>query len=106
MSIESSIEQQIQAAIKRGDFDDLAGKGKPIDLDAYFAAPEELRLAFSMLRSNDFVPEEVEMLKAIAELKESIRLCTDEGDKRLLAKALNEKTLALRLRLESLKRTK
>ncbi|MEP6787258.1 MAG: DUF1992 domain-containing protein [Acidobacteriota bacterium] len=35
MSIESSIEQKIREAIARGDFDNLEGKGKPLDLDAY-----------------------------------------------------------------------
>lgn len=67
MSIESSIEQQIRAAIERGDFDNLAGKGRPLDLDAYFNTPEDMRMAFAMLKSNDFVPEEVEILKEIAE---------------------------------------
>ncbi|HVF47936.1 MAG TPA: DUF1992 domain-containing protein, partial [Pyrinomonadaceae bacterium] len=72
MSIESAIEQQIRAAIERGDFDNLSGKGKPLDLDAYFNTPEDMRLAFGMLKSNEFVPDEVEKLNEIARLRESI----------------------------------
>lgn len=56
MSIESSIENMIKEAIARGEFDNLSGSGKPLDLDAYFNTPEDLRMAFSMLKSNDFVP--------------------------------------------------
>ena len=59
MSIESAIEQKIKEAMGRGEFDNLSGKGKPLNLDAYFNTPEDLRMAFSILKSNDFVPEEV-----------------------------------------------
>ena len=78
MSIESAIEQKIKDAIAHGEFDNLTGSGKPLDLDAYFNTPEDLRMAFAMLRSNNFVPEEVEMLKEIASLKEQIK--DAEGD--------------------------
>ena len=61
MSIEKAIEKQILEAIERGEFDGLSGAGKPLHLDAYFNTPEELRMGFSMLRLNDFVPPEVEV---------------------------------------------
>lgn len=104
MSIESSIEAQIRAAIERGDFDNLAGTGKPIDLDAYFATPEDMRMAFAMLKSNDFVPEEVEMLREIAKLKEKMTESVDNGEIQVLTRTLNEKTLALTLILENRRR--
>ena len=100
MSIESAIEKQIKEAIARGEFDNLAGKGKPIDLDAYFSTPEDLRMAFSMLRSNDFVPAEIEMLKEVASLKEQIKNAADEEQKQALTKILHEKSLAVALLLE------
>ncbi len=84
----------------------LPGKGRPIDLDAYFAAPEDLRSAFAMLRSGNFVPEEVEMLREIAHLKKTINGAGDEAEKQSLMKALNEKSLALTLLLENRKRRK
>ena len=64
-----SIEEQIRRAIEAGDFDNLEGKGKPIDLSGYFAAPEDVRMGYAMLKSNNFVPEEVELLKEIGRLK-------------------------------------
>ena len=100
MSLESAIEDKIRAAIERGEFDDLEGKGKPLDLDAYFATPEDLRLAYSMLKSNHFVPEEVEILKDISALKTKVDECTDDEQRRKLTTRLNERKLALRIALD------
>lgn len=99
-----SIEEQIRRAIEAGDFDNLEGKGKPIDLSAYFAAPEDVRVGQAMLKSNNFVPEEVERLKEIGELREKLAASTDEDEKKALIKTLYEKNLALSLILERNKR--
>ncbi|MFN0138770.1 MAG: DUF1992 domain-containing protein [Pyrinomonadaceae bacterium] len=104
MSVESSIEQRIREAIERGEFDDLAGKGKPLDLTAYFNTPENLRMAYSVLKSNNFVPEEVEMLKEIADLKDEIKNCQDEERRADLTKQLHQKQLAVTIALEEYKR--
>jgi len=104
MSIESSIEEKIRQAMARGEFDNLAGKGKPLDLDAYFNTPEDMRMAFAMLKSNDFIPDGVEKFNEIARLKETLATCTDPDEKALLTKKLNELNLALTLLLEARKR--
>ena len=104
MSIESAIEQQIKAAMARGDFDNLSGHGKPLDLTDYFNTPEDLRMAFAMLKSNEFVPEEVEIFTEIAELKEKLRSTTDETELSALTKRLNERSLALSLLLDNRRR--
>jgi len=51
MSLDRVVEEIIQAAMTRGEFDNLPGAGKPLDLDSYFAAPEDLRMARAMLKS-------------------------------------------------------
>lgn len=106
MSIESAIEEMIKQAIARGEFDNLEGKGKPLNLDAYFATPEDVRMGFSVLKSNDFVPEEVEMFKEIADLREQIKNCTSSERKNELNKILNARSLHLSLILERNKRRK
>ena len=88
----------------RGEFDNLPGKRKPLDLEAYFNTPEELRMAFAMLKSNEFVPEEVEMLKEIKQIRADVAAAADETEKAALTKKLNEKTLALTIALEKYKR--
>ena len=106
MSIESFIEKQIQKAIAEGKFDNLEGAGKPIDLNAYFATPEDVRVAYSVLKSNKFVPEEVDWLKEIGVLKEKLKNCADETERQKLSRIISEKTLALNIILERNKRRK
>jgi hypothetical protein len=104
MALGRFIEEQLRNAIERGEFDNLEGKGRPLDLDSYFATPEDLRMGYSVLKSSKFVPEEVERLKEIGELKEKIKTCTDETEKKKLSKILQEKELAFSLLMERNKR--
>ena len=104
MSIESAIEKQIKEAMARGEFDNLAGKGKPLDLEAYFNTPDDLRMAYSILKSNDFVPEEVEIMKEISALKERLAVAVDELDRTAVRKKLDERSLALSLLLDRRRR--
>jgi len=45
MKFDKAVEASIQEAFLRGDFDNLPGKGKPIDLTEYFNTPEDVRVA-------------------------------------------------------------
>lgn len=104
MSIESAIEGMIREAIARGDFDNLEGKGKPLDLSAYFNTPEDVRMGYSVLKANNFVPEEVELLQEIADLKEKIAATPAGEDHDALKKLLQGKMLKLTLIFEKNKR--
>lgn len=100
MSIEKFVEDQISKAIAEGAFDNLPGRGKPIDLSSYFKTPEELRLCYSILRNANFLPEEVELLREIESLKVELRSRTDNAETRALVKLINEKTLIFRSLIE------
>jgi hypothetical protein len=100
MSLGKFIEEQIRNAMEAGEFDNLEGAGKPLNLDDYFAAPEDLRMGYSVLKSNKFVPAEVDMMREIGELKEKIKTCEDETEKKKLNKILQEKTLAFTMLME------
>ena len=104
MSIEKHIDNLIKAAIERGEFDNLEGRGKPVDLDSYFASPDDVRMGYSILKANNFVPEEVDRLREIAEIKNQIDVCTDDVERVELRKILNEKMLALSMMIERNKR--
>jgi hypothetical protein len=97
---ERGIEAIIRAAMERGDFDDLPGQGKPLDLSAYFEAPEDQRLALSVLKNADVLPREVELLKAIGALRDELQACTDAAEGRRLRKAIREQMLKLSVMLE------
>lgn len=62
-------ERRIAEAVSRGEFDDLPGAGQPLDLDDDALVPEDLRLAYRILKNAGFVPPEVETLNQIAHLE-------------------------------------
>jgi hypothetical protein len=93
-------EALIQEAISRGEFDHLPGAGKPLDLSAYFDTPEEVRLAYSILKNADVLPREVELLREIALLKEELQQSSDENVRRELSRAMEERLLKYRLMVE------
>jgi hypothetical protein len=51
-----AIEQIIREAMARGEFNNLPGEGKPMDLSSYFNTPEEVRKAYSVLKSAGILP--------------------------------------------------
>ena len=92
-------EQKIAEAISRGELANLPGEGKPLDLDDDRLVPEDLRMAYRILRNAGFVPPEVEAVREIGELIRFIdTLSEDDGDAR--NKAL-KRLQVLRLRLEA-----
>jgi hypothetical protein len=100
------IEELIKTAIARGEFDNLSGKGKPLDLNTYFDAPEGMRMGYSLLKQGGFVPEEVQLLKDLESLRAELRSCPDEGRKKELNKKVQEKSLSYSLLIERMKKGK
>jgi Domain of unknown function (DUF1992) len=62
-------ERRIAEAVSRGELDDLPGAGRPLALDDDALVPEELRVAYRILKNAGFVPPEVETLNEIAQLE-------------------------------------
>jgi Domain of unknown function (DUF1992). len=95
MSVEKLIDKIMRETMARGEFDDLKGKGKPLNLDVYLATPDEVRMGCSVLKRNKFVPEGVDRLREISELKESLGICSDAAKKSRIVKILHDRELAL-----------
>jgi hypothetical protein len=106
MLFERLAEEKIKEAIDNGEFDNLSGQGKPIDLEAYFATPAELRLGYSVLKSAGCVPEEVALLKEIESLKDRLSRCLREDESERLRQEIDGKTLKLNLLADSNRRRK
>ena len=104
MSFEKIVEALIKEAQERGEFDNLKGKGQPIDLDAYFETPEDMRLAYSALKNAGIVSPEVELLQAISALKERLASTFDETQRSHIKKLLRDKELQLNIMIERQKR--
>lgn len=62
---ESLIDQKIREAMEQGEFDDLPGKGKPVDPSENPFEDPEMRLAHRMLRNAGFAPPWIEERKDI-----------------------------------------
>lgn len=69
----SAIEEIIQQAMRRGDFDNLPGKGKPLELDADEFTGDDWELAHHLLKENGFAPEFIEIRQAIEKDLEAAR---------------------------------
>ena len=106
MFSEKLIDEKIREAIEKGEFDDLPGKGKPLDLEAYFATPEDLRLGYSVLKSAGCLPVEVELQKEIESLKARLGACDDERERQSLRKEIDGKTLKLNLLIDGNQRAR
>ena len=106
MSFEKTVEAIIKEAQERGDFDNLKGKGKPIDLNAYFETPEDVRNAYAMLKSAGIVSAEVELLQEIAALKERLTTTYEEKDRSRIKKIIREKQLQFDVMLDRQRRRK
>ena len=104
MSFDKIVEALIREAQERGEFEDLPGKGKPIDLTSYFEMPEEVRVAQFMLKNAGMTLPEVQLLKEIAELKQLLEALVDEKKKQDMQKQLQQKQVEFSLMMERQKR--
>jgi hypothetical protein len=95
--LERLAEERIREAMERGEFDDLPGAGKPLPLESNVFVPEDLRLAYKLLKDAGFLPPEMELKKEIVTLKELLATVDDEGERLKLGRRINELVLRLNL---------
>lgn len=81
LALELLAERKIAEAIDRGEFDRLPGHGRPLDLDDDPLIPEDLRVAYRILKNAGCVPPEVESLRTIAALERLVDAAPD-GERR------------------------
>ena len=102
MSIfETIAERKIELAMARGEFDNLSCKGKPLPPDDMQMVPEELRMAYKILKNAGIVPEEIELQKSIVTLSALMNACADEEERKNIRIQLNEKQLRYNMIMES-----
>ncbi len=90
-------ERKIQEAIRNGELDNLPGKGKPLQLEDESGIPEELRLAYKILKNADCLPPEVQLKKEIVQLRDLFQSLGDVEEKYLLMKRLNFQIMKLNM---------
>ena len=100
MNFDKLVESIIKDAMERGDFDNLPGKGKPIDLTAYFDTPEDVRMAYALLKNAGMTSREVELLREIAELKQALAAILDEKKKQEIRREIEKRQIEFSLMME------
>jgi hypothetical protein len=93
-------EERIKEAQRAGAFDNLPGKGKPLDLEDLSWVPEDLRIGYLILKNAHVLPPEAQLLKDIRTIEDLLKHVEDEGERRALAKSIQFKLI----RLDMLKR--
>jgi hypothetical protein len=82
-------EERIREAIERGDFDDLPGKGEPLDLEDDSHLPTDLRLAYKILKNANCLPQELELRREIRTTEDLLVGVQDTQEKYKQMKKLN-----------------
>jgi hypothetical protein len=90
-------EERIKEAQRAGAFDNLPGKGKPLELEDLSWVPEELRVSYYILKKAHVLPPEVELLKDVRTLEDLLKYVEDEGERKALARSIQFKMIRLDL---------
>ena len=93
-------ENRIREAMAQGVFENLPGAGQPLNLEEYFSAPEDLRMAYSILRSANCAPVEVQLLSEIARLERNVAQSENAATRAELQRALQDRQTQLAVMLE------
>jgi hypothetical protein len=87
----SIADEKIREAIRKGEFKNLPGAGKPLPPDDLAMVPEELRMAFKILKNAGALPEEMQLRKDMVTLGDLLAACRDESERTKLRKELSLK---------------
>jgi len=97
LGMEKIIERKIKEAQEKGEFDNLPGKGEPLKLDDDSHVPEDLRLAYKILKNADCLPPEIELQKEIRQMEDLLADIPDEKERYRLIKKINLKITRLNM---------
>jgi hypothetical protein len=82
-------ERKIEEAMRRGEFDNLPGRGKRIVFEDDSMIPEDLRMAYKILKNAGYVPEALLEEREIVTATELLAAATDEQERYRQMQKLN-----------------
>ncbi|MEC3882723.1 DUF1992 domain-containing protein [Halobacillus litoralis] len=97
------IEEKIKQSMKKGDFDNLPGKGKPLPKDEFAYLPPELRNSYRILKNANMLPEEMILKKEMVEIEDLLAKVKDPKLSAHYKKEWKEKKLRFDMMMEKRK---
>lgn len=73
-------EAHIEAAVERGELDDLPGHGRPLPHDDARAVPAHLRAGYRLLKNAGFVPPEIQTRRELREVEDLLSQSLPDSD--------------------------
>jgi hypothetical protein len=89
------VERRILQSMADGELDHLPGRGKPLQLEDDRHIPEDLRMAYKVLKNANCLPPETELRKEIRTLKDMLDSIPDEQEKLRQIRRINFKVMKL-----------
>lgn len=74
-------EQRIEEALRRGDFEDLPGRGRKLAFDDDSMVPADLRMAYKILKNAGYLPPELLEEREIVSAAQLLAAATDEQER-------------------------
>ena len=93
-------ENRIAEAFEQGEFENLPGKGRPLDLTAYFSTPSEDRVAFSILKNAGVMPSEAELMSEAEELERRLQNWNNQAEAQHLKQRLQTQRVKFTMAME------
>lgn len=104
-SIDEEIARHLQEALASGELAKARGFGQPhLDDAGWDDTPAALRMPFKILKDAGVAPPEIAMFHERAALREQLKACADEIERKRLGQRLSELEQSIALRLEALRR--
>ena len=97
VALQKLVEKRIKEAQERGEFDNLPGRGQPIQMEDDSHIPEDLRLAYKILKNADCIPPELQLQKEIRQMEDMLEGIPDEKEKYRQIKKINYKIMQLNI---------
>jgi len=94
---EKIAERKIKEALEKGELDNLPGQGEPLSLEDDSHVPEDLRMAYKVLKNADCLPPEIELRKEIRQMEDLLETIPDEKEKYRQIKRINLKITQLNM---------
>ncbi|WP_027183794.1 DnaJ family domain-containing protein [Desulfovibrio inopinatus] len=82
-------EERIRQSMENGDFYNLEGQGKPLSYDDDSMVPEDLRMAYKILKNSGHAPPEIQEEKEIITMMDLLSNCQDERERYRQIQKLN-----------------